>query len=264
VALAGDWPPVVVRGGDNTILDGHYRYLAARQLGLSHLDCIYFEGSSDSAFLEALRRNIRHGLPLSLREREEAGRRLLKLFPDWSDRRIAQACRLAPSTVGRLRAVRSGDKDGHLDTRTGLDGRRYPVDRRDSRSRIIDALQAQPGSSLRSVARLTGASPTTVKAVQTQLARCPGSADLAPQTNRAADAAMLSSDGGVEILRWLERTAGSEEWVQYLSRIPLSRVYEVADEARRRARHWSDFATALEARPTKESQSDWPTSPSCR
>ena len=61
----GDWPPIVIRRADMTIVDGHYRYMAACQLGHTHIDCVYFDGRGDSAFLEALRRNRDHGLPLS-------------------------------------------------------------------------------------------------------------------------------------------------------------------------------------------------------
>src|SRR5262245_55964119 len=34
------WPPILVRRGDNAIVDGHYRYLAARRLGLLEVECI--------------------------------------------------------------------------------------------------------------------------------------------------------------------------------------------------------------------------------
>ena len=70
VQSGGNWPPIVVRREDNTIIDGCYRYLAAQRLGHSHMDCIYYDGGSDDAFIEALRRNLHHGLPLSLKERE--------------------------------------------------------------------------------------------------------------------------------------------------------------------------------------------------
>jgi ParB-like chromosome segregation protein Spo0J len=257
VALAGDWPPILVRCEDHAILDGHYRYMAARQLGHTHIDCVFFQGCSNSAFVEALRRNLRHGLPLSLKEREEAGRRLLTLYPDWSDRRIAQACCLSPGTVARLREVRPGDLNGHVGSRTGRDGRRYPTNRSEARERIIDALQAQPASSLRQVARLTGTSPATVGAVRADLAHpSPGTERTAARTKAAPDPALSSSVEGVKFLGWFERAASASEWPGHLASVPLSRVYEVADEARRRARDWLDFATALEARARPSSRTD--------
>ena len=100
-----DWPPIVVRRADNTIIDGHYRYVAARRLGHRRIACVYFDGGDEAAFLEALRRNRSHGLPLSLQERQRAARRLLESHPDWSHRRIAELCCLAPGTVARIRTA---------------------------------------------------------------------------------------------------------------------------------------------------------------
>jgi ParB-like nuclease domain len=151
----GNWPPIVVRRADNTIIDGHYRYRAARRLGHSHIDCVYFDGAEDAAFVEALWRNRHHGLPLSLRERERAAHHLLCLHSDWSDRRIAETCSLAPGTVGRLRSSMpssSGDDRGKM-IRLGRDGKRRPADPQASRDRILRVLEAQPDRSLRAIAR---------------------------------------------------------------------------------------------------------------
>jgi hypothetical protein len=37
-------------------------------------------------------------------------------------------------------------------------------------------------------------------------------------------------------------------WRRYIDAIPVSRVYDLAAEARRRASAWSDFAEELEAK----------------
>ena len=64
-----------------------------------------------------------------------------------------------------------------------------------------------------------------------------------------ADPALHSSPEGAEALTWLARTAVSvEDLHAHLGSLPLSRVYEVADECRRRARTWAQMADALEAR----------------
>ena len=48
---------------------------------------------------------------------------------------------------------------------------------------------------------------------------------------------------------WLARTAvSSEDFQAHLGSLPVSRVYEVVDECRRRARAWSEIASALEGR----------------
>jgi hypothetical protein len=45
-----------------------------------------------------------------------------------------------------------------------------------------------------------------------------------------------------------ERTSIADEWICHMQSVPLSRVYEIADEARRRAKAWTDFAASLNHR----------------
>jgi len=260
IALSeGDWPPIVVRRADHSIVDGHYRYLAARQLGKTHIECTYFDGGEESALLEALRQNAFHGLPLSLTDRQAAARRILAFHLDWSDRRIGATCGLAPGTVGRLRtdvACPAAD-NGRSAVRVGRDGRRRPVDPGATRSRIVSVLSDQPDGSLRDVARIAGASPATVRAVKRQQELVPVQ-DETPITSSpsaalvstmwSSDAAVLSASQGESFARWFERTGVGGEWVDFVMGIPISRIYEVADEARRRATEWLEFATAAESR----------------
>jgi hypothetical protein len=62
----------------------------------------------------------------------------------------------------------------------------------------------------------------------------------------------LSSLDRAGFLAWFRETSVDDAdcW-RYLSEVPLSRIYLVADEARRRANSWSTFAAALEDRVTK-------------
>jgi ParB-like chromosome segregation protein Spo0J len=264
---AGNWPPILVRRDNNTIIDGFYRYLAARHLGYTHIDCVYFDGGPESAFLEALRRNIAHGLPLSVRERESAARRLLAFHQEWSDRRVGALCGLAPGTVAKLRCEaglpasgsahltavgedgegsRSGAQNGQLDVRVGRDGKRYPADPATARERILASLREDQNQSLRSIAKATGTSPATVRAVKAQLSVAgaagggqplPGSAPAPAPERRVA-----------KFLRWFERTRMTDEWRDLAAEIPAGKVGKIADEARQRARQWADFASTLEAR----------------
>jgi ParB-like chromosome segregation protein Spo0J len=259
----GDWPPIVVRREDNTIIDGHYRYFAARRLGHTEICCLLFDGTGEAAFLEALRRNLAHGLPLSLRDRGAAAERLLGLHPEWSDRRVAESCGLSPGTVRKLRDREapgcSGAQNTHLNARVGRDGKRYPK-AGVSRERVLTALSENPERSLRQLADETGVSPTTVRAIRTS-ARVPAPRiDLASaETNWTSTTGRLSDlwlhDAGLQattpgrvFAAWFDRTQLADEWHDFVNEIPLSRVYEVADEARRRASQWSIFASTLEER----------------
>jgi hypothetical protein len=75
-----------------------------------------------------------------------------------------------------------------------------------------------------------------------------GNGTLAVEQFRA-DAALTASEDGATFVAWLAQTNISDDDVcRHLSTIPLSRVYEIADEAQRRANAWTAFARRLEAR----------------
>ena len=279
VQSGGNWPAILVHQDDLTIIDGYYRYLAARQLGHTHMDCVYFAGPPELAFLEALRRNLHRGLPLSLREREGAAGQLVRVHPQWSDRRLGQVCGLAPATIRRLRGSPqcATDHNEQLNTRWGRDGRRHPVDSRASRARIITALHQDPMGSLRTIARAAGTSPATVRAVKAGLAQPdPTATTPTPNPNtptpapslpsaptlpctpsepagpgRPTDTALLSTTAGRAFSTWFDQTSIADDWRQHVEGIPISRVYEIADEARRRAQRWLEFSSLLEARPAR-------------
>jgi hypothetical protein len=247
-----------------------------------------FVGSREEALLEAIRSNTEHGLPLSLADRRGAARRLLSANPEWSDRRIASACGLSGRTVARLRdEVQARGRPGRpivpgTDRRIGRDGKIRPVRTGEVRIRILEALKAHPAGSLREIAAIAGASPETVRAVKAVKARG-GCADIssAPAarpdgdaitrlpTDRlpslatfgefdegrdsapsawSEDSAFLSSADGGEFARWFSDNRIDHDWHRYVFSIPYGRIYEVVDEARRRATEWSTFASLLESR----------------
>ena len=266
--LAGAWPPIVVRRDDHSVVDGQHRVAAARRLGLASLQVRWFDGSPDDAFVEFVRCNVGHGLPLGLSERRSAVSRILCSHPERSDRSVASVCGVSPKTVARLRdeLARSAPQLVPV-RRVGRDGRARPIDPAELRARITEELERRPEASLRSIAAAVGSSPETVRSVRgKQQAIDRGSVNpelasvdteatvLGLLTRRAhaghrleGDQAFTTREGGSEFIDWFDSTAvePADQWT-HIGSVPRSRIYEVADEARRRATFWSHFADSLE------------------
>lgn len=257
VALGGAWPPIVVGRRDAVVVDGAHRVEAARRLGFVTIPAILFDGGPEDAFVEFVRRNVAHGLVLSLGERKRAAVRVLQGHPGWSDRRVAELCALSPKTVGRIRSNVGYPRQQAL--REGRDGRLRPAQRGSVRARVAEALRARPDASLRTIAAEVSVSPETVRLVRLNLASEPEPAavvdhgpDPEPEhPSWRADAALLDRDDGDDFLSWFERTAVSGSDLDRAEAVPLSRVYLLAEEARRRSETWLDLARALEARPAR-------------
>jgi hypothetical protein len=124
------------------------------------------------------------------------------------------------------------------------------------RQRIAEALASNPSGTLRQVAAAAGASPETVRRVrlglgtraeppETSTSGGPGSNT---QASWRADLALTSGTELGDLVEWLERTDPGDNPYHYVGGVPLSRVYELGDEARRRAAFWTDMARSLEAR----------------
>jgi hypothetical protein len=264
----GSWSPLLVQRETLAILDGVHRYHAALELGVSMLQCEIFDGDEHEAFVEAVRRNVSQGLPLRLPERQRAARRLLSIRGEWSDRMIASICGLSPATVRELRRC-STARNGQLNRRLGADGRLRPIDREDLHRRTEIAVRANPSASLREIAREVHASPTTVAKIRALVhASNPPAApsvstiyrhghtestanvgvDDRSHVSWEEDTALQARASSSDLLEWFCRTNISEEWRDQAYAVPLSRVYEIADEARRRASCWARFAEVVEAR----------------
>lgn len=258
----GEVPPILVSQGDYVVIDGAHRVHAAKLQGRTEICCEVFDGSDADAFIEFVQRNVSHGLPLTLAERRAAARRILAIQPDWSDRRIAATCALSPGAVGRMR---SGTPTGDIaERRIGRDGRSRPRDPQAVRGRIVAALTEDPHAPLRAIALRTGSSPETVRSVRLELGSTPKpvpdphpeptSADLSPHPGEksglevASDVAFTSTPEGTRFALWFSATNIDGSWRDYVDNIPLSKVYEIADEARRRASFWSEFARSVENR----------------
>jgi hypothetical protein len=161
----------------------------------------------------------------------------------------------------------------HLDieARVGRDNRSRPVNSAAVRAQIAEVLREQPEASLRKVAAKVGVSPETVRQVRLAMEEATTPAEPAPAIEPAAaaipavvapmasiealwrhDPALVSCEGGGDFVTWFDRnTIADDECWQRAERVPLSRVYEIADEARRRSEAWMRFARALEARAGK-------------
>jgi ParB-like chromosome segregation protein Spo0J len=259
------WPPIIVARDDFSVVDGHHRVAAAHDLGLRRVRAVLFDGTPDEAYAEFVRQNVTHGLPLSLVERRHAARRILRADASRSDRSVAADCGLSPKTVGRLRselAPAAENGSGALVARrTGRDGRARPVDAAEVRARITRALEQQPGAPLRQIARQVGASPETVRAVRQRMSDPSGTRDrpagatiLGLHTDRgrrcfAEDPAFASREDAETFAKLFDATAVDRAaLLAHVESVPLSRIYEVADEARRRADLWREFADVLESR----------------
>jgi ParB-like chromosome segregation protein Spo0J len=268
--VASEWPPILVCRADASVVDGQHRVAAARQLGLRKIRATFFDGSPDDVYVEFVRRNVTHGLPLTLAERRAAARQMLRSQGHRSDRAIAAACGISPTTIARLRKEfrdDSGASEHDPKGRTGRDGRVRPLNGMALRARIEHEIALRPEASLRSIARVVGASPETVRSVRNAVrlgahtsARSDCVHDAASENSSAPapssvavdpreDPAFADREGGQEFVEWFEATAVEEpEAWKYLDAVPLSRVYEIADLARRRAEFWTRFAKSLEAR----------------
>jgi ParB-like chromosome segregation protein Spo0J len=270
--LEGQWSPVLVHGPSNLVVDGAHRVAAARRLGLTTIPAQIFDGPMNNAFVESVRRNSRHGLPLTVNDRMRAARRIVSLFPEWSDRRIAKVCALSSTTVGKVRREASTVDATHTSTRVGIDGRRRPVQPGATRQRVLEALERNPTGSLRSIAAEACASPETVRTIRNSLqadgaALGPnprmlldshlghlggplGASAPEPEVLKAIqdDSALSSCTNHEGLMTWLESASEVERWPLFVDVIPRGRVYELADQARRLSEQWALFARALESR----------------
>jgi ParB-like chromosome segregation protein Spo0J len=274
-----EWPPILVSARDRRIIDGVHRYHAALKAGKSRITCSYFYGSPEDELRESIRRNTAHGLPLTLEERRRAAQRILALKDGWSDRMVGELCGLSASTIARLRSSMIQPL-GEPEKREGRDGRLRPTNPDRLRRSAEIALLARPDASLREIARDVGASPTTVASVRKKLTAkeqssipetlatqpsggpegeaCSYSDTYikAPAQKWLTDSALQSTPAGNEFVSWLCKTAVDIDDLRYGEVLPLSRIYEVADEARLRAVFWEQFASVVEDRAGRSSSTD--------
>lgn len=211
-------PPILVHAETMTIVDGTHRWHAARMVGRDVIRATLMSGSAADVLVESVRRNIAHGRPLSLREREASAVNIMRACADLSDRAIAVTCGLSPTTVGRLRKLRT---DSKASLRRGRDGRTRRVPDRSEEGRL-----GTVGSG----------------SCDSECCRCtPSDTPLRPATGASLVQRRFQA--------WLARTAVCQDEVEkWVSVVPLCDLREVADQARLRARLWDGLAVGLDAR----------------
>ena len=258
------WSPLLVTA-DLTVIDGRHRVVAARRLGIDEVPVEVFAGYAQDALLEFVQRNLTTGDGLNRRERSKAARRILCAHPDWADRRIGDICGVSPKAVGQLRqSLMRTFGPGQIrwsDVRVGRDGRRRPVDPADRRAKVAEALAANPDVSLRTIARLVGVSPETVRRVRMGLGEqvwpaaghALDGAQPAPYSSRRVqwqpDAAIRSHPDGAAVAEFMLRTdVDDHDLERHAGLAPSATAAEIAEHARRCAEYWMSLAVTVEAR----------------
>jgi ParB-like chromosome segregation protein Spo0J len=246
-------PPIVVERDQLAVVDGAHRVAAFEFAGRGQIPAIFFAGGTSEALVLAVQANVTHGKPLTRAERQAAAAQLLRAFPDRSDRWFGDVCGLSHSTVAK---IRRDVAQGKVAVRTGRDGRRRPLDAASGRARAEQAIADMPGASIRTVAAAAGVAAATAKrAAAARETAERATPPQSPHPNGSAtgglsegDEAARPSRSDLEDFRdWLNRTDVScQDLDAYLQRVPLGRLYEFADECRKRSRAWNEMAGALE------------------
>lgn len=162
-------PPILVHRKKMTIIDGIHRLKAAMLKGQESIAVEFFDGSDEEAFLQAVRANTTHGLPLSMEDRQAAARKIIAADPGLSDRCIATYSGLSDKTVGMIR--RSAGTRAGRNARLGVDGRVRPLNGRQGRQRAADFISQRPTASLREIAEEAGISIGTAHDVRKRILR---------------------------------------------------------------------------------------------
>jgi hypothetical protein len=126
-------PPILVfyDGAHYWLADGFHRLHGAIRAGRTEIIAQIRQGTQRDAILASCRANNAHGLRRTDDDKRRAVQRLLEdeEWSRWSDRAIAEACRVSPNFVGKVRATAHEDSrpPANAESRIGRDGREYSV-----------------------------------------------------------------------------------------------------------------------------------------
>jgi hypothetical protein len=264
LAEVGKLPAITVHRATMKIIDGAHRYRAALAMGRESIAVRFFEGAESEAFVLSVYANVTHGLPLTLAERKSAARRMLKLHPQWSDRRIAATVGLSHKTVGKERC-RSTGEDSQSNGRVGRDGRTRRKDVSEGRKHAAELLKRTPTVSLREISRQTGISVGTAKDVRDRLDGLIEPESRGTPTHRSrnsgrpvqqtilgrlsSDPSLKFNEHGRHLLRRLSGWAvDSDSWANMTTVVPEHCREALAIFARENAIAWQGYAEELERR----------------
>jgi ParB-like chromosome segregation protein Spo0J len=240
-------PPILVHENTMMVIDGVHRLEAFRRSGKATIPAKLFRGGRQEAFVLAVAANVAHGLPLTVAERKQAAKTLLRDFPDRSDRWLARICGVSAPTVAKLRTKSDAATGPNGDVRVGIDGRR----------RRLDGTRRRHG---------TAAGVEDVRADMTADIAQPSTAAL-PRGQRAVMAPSEGNQGGmshesanappanplqefpelVDIAAPLLCTAGpAPDKLTDIRHLPDFRLRSIASECKRQAVAWQRFADMIE------------------
>lgn len=120
--------------GINYLTQGRHRYTARgilrkkfpEERKWKHLNCEIADGGWEEAVIDAVGSNESHGRRRTVADRRVAVEKCLTEFPDWTDHRIAEACKVSDKMVKDAREdLESRNKIEVTDERTSKDGRTF-------------------------------------------------------------------------------------------------------------------------------------------
>jgi len=280
LAAAQGLPPILVHRSTMRVIDGMHRLRAAKLRGDETISVKFFEGDEGEAFLLSVDSNIKHGLPLSSADREAAACRILAMRRQWSDRAVAAATGLSPTTVSTIRR-RLPFPAERESGRVGRDGRVRPVDGSAGRRRASAVIALKPDAPLRAIAKEAGVSVGTARDVRARL-RTGRDPVLTPQRgaaekgepsvdsavdsqrrrtgharqgidwpsmrgNLSRDPTVKFAENGRTFVRWVDgHVIEPAEWGELIDAVPTHWRKSVAELARSCAGAWLAFAKELE------------------
>jgi aryl-alcohol dehydrogenase-like predicted oxidoreductase len=276
-------PSILVQKHGTRIIDGMHRIEVARLRGEWSIKARIVDCTDEEALILAVRSNTLHGLPLSKADRISGAKRILAVYPDWSDRAVAGITGLGAKAIASLRNS-STIPQMHV-KRLGRDGKRRPMVPGEGRIRAAEYIEAHPDASVRQVARESDVSVGTAQKVREGLRngmvyvphdRAAGSTTAGsttaadtPAGHRVSDvrdprrslawqavAPKLTSDpalryteGGRAFLRWMgAHSMGADEWREFADAVPAHWLDDVLGIALGMGEEWRQFADWIKCR----------------
>jgi hypothetical protein len=141
------FPVVFFDGTDHWLSSGFHRYFGRKEAGFKSLECEVRKGTREDAILHAVGENENHGVRRTYADKRRAVLIVLAnpAWRKWSDRRVAETCKVAHSFVGTLRdelekkeeaeaqkngaGAESANGAAKPKTRTGRDGKEHATTR---------------------------------------------------------------------------------------------------------------------------------------